>query len=550
MIIQQIFNSQIIQELKKIYIKDNIIRSKALTYKSVTTKFPEFKIIFEQNFSKDNFREVIYCILKDIPEIPNCKNPNCHNKTKLRNFIKGFQQCCSKQCTGEYQHLSESHKQKCRLGAINRYQLHPTNKLTVLKNYTITTDDNYYIIHNYCIHGNIKVYKKVAYNINDLKQGFFCYKCNEELFNNYVPSEIEIKEFQDIFPDFYDKNHHKMKYKWWITYYPKYLKIIITYFNRYIRKYNENKDNLLELYYVFSNKLTQQPTCTQCNKPVDFSYTGLCYRKFCDEHLYGFNNSLEEKTLDKFIKSLNIKYIKNDRVQINQELDFYFPNKNIAIEFNGCWWHCEKFKDKQYHYNKWKICQEKGIQLISIWEDDLLYKEKIIYNLIKSKLGLLNYKLYARECIVKVITYKESKQFIDTYHLQGNTIDKIRLGLFYNNELVSVMTFGKSRFNKNETELIRYCVKNDYQIIGGASKLFNYFINNYNYNKIISYAEADISNGNLYDILGFKYIGISENFKWLYRGIRYNRLNQVKDKNKDLIYKCYSSGILKYEYTH
>ena len=163
---------------------------------------------------------------------------------------------------------------------------------------------------------------------------------------------------------------------------------------------------------------------------------------------------------------------------------------------------------------------------------------------------MLNYKLYARECIVKVITYKESKQFIDTYHLQGNTIDKIRLGLFYNNELVSVMTFGKSRFNKNETELIRYCVKNDYQIIGGASKLFNYFINNYNYNKIISYAEADISNGNLYDILGFKYTGISENFKWLYRGIRYNRLNQVKDKNKDLIYKCYSSGILKYEYTH
>ncbi|MBO6271662.1 hypothetical protein J6O48_02645 [bacterium] len=297
-----------------------------------------------------------------------------------------------------------------------------------------------------------------------------------------------------------------MKYKWWITYYPKYLKIIITYFEKYIRKYNQDKDNLLELYYVFLNKIKSPVLCAICNNPVEFSYTGNCYRKFCEKHLIGFNTSTQELNLENFIKTLNIPYIKNDRSIIVQELDFYFPNKHIAIEFNGCWWHCEKFKDKQYHYNKWKQCYDKNIQLITIWEDDYLYKQDIVKNIIKVKLNIFNKILYARNCIIKEISYIEAKDFINQYHLQGYTIDKIRLGLFYNNELVSVMTFGKSRFNKNEneTELIRYCVKSNYKIIGGASKLFKYFINNYSFNKIISYAEADISIGTLYKKLGFK----------------------------------------------
>jgi hypothetical protein len=98
------------------------------------------------------------------------------------------------------------------------------------------------------------------------------------------------------------------------------------------------------------------------------------------------------------------------------------------------------------------------------------------------------------------------------------------------------MTFGKYRKSLgktaqiNEYELLRFCNKLNYTIIGGASKLFNYFIKNYNPVKILSYANRDWSNGNLYKILGFKLLNITEPGYWYYKGrIKYNRFNFRKD---------------------
>lgn len=90
------------------------------------------------------------------------------------------------------------------------------------------------------------------------------------------------------------------------------------------------------------------------------------------------------------------------------------------------------------------------------------------------------------------------------------------------------MTFRKSRFRSEDMEIIRFCTMLNYQVIGGASKLFSYFIKNYDCKSIISYAECDISSGKLYEILGMEYIDRSDNWKWMYKGIRYNRLNKIK----------------------
>ena len=340
-----------------------------------------------------------------------------------------------------------------------------------------------------------------------------------------------------------------MNYKWWLIYFPKYYKILLTYFEKYIKPYNDNID-MKEVYYQFMHDLKGRPHCCMCNTEVSFSPTANEYRKFCDKHLYGFNKSSQEIELGKFIDLLNINVIKNTQNVIHGELDFYFPNNNIAIEYNGCWWHSDKFKEKEYHYNKWKQCKEKGIQLIFIWEDDLLYKRDIVYSFIKSKLGIYDTRIYARKTIIKEVPYTIAKEFINKNHLQGYSIDKIRLGLYYNNELVSIMTFDKSRFksDNDNIEIIRFCNKLNYQIIGGASKLFSYFKKQYNYKNIISYAECDISNGKLYEKLGMSYISRSDNWKWMYKGIRYNRLNKIKDfKYKQNLVKCYSAGILKYK---
>ena len=70
------------------------------------------------------------------------------------------------------------------------------------------------------------------------------------------------------------------------------------------------------------------------------------------------------------------------------------------------------------------------------------------------------------------------------------------------------MVFGSSRHfvgnGKTKYELIRFCNKINTNVIGGASKLFKYFIKNYNPNEIISYADKRWSNGMLYNILNFE----------------------------------------------
>lgn len=544
--ILSLFNKDIISSLKKEYIKeDNTIKSKALVESWVYNKFHEFEKIFKENFTSDQFREVIYCLLRGIEYIPKCENPNCNNDTKLRNFVVGFQKCCCKECVAEYQHLSEEHRNKTRNAVIEYYK--HTDKKDAYTQY-LNCDysvPNYYIFRNYCHHGDAKVYRSVSNKIHEYNNGTFCLQCNQNIIDTYIPTEQEVTDFQNIFPSFYEKYSHAMKYKWWLTYFPKYFKIIKYYFEKYIEQYTENTD-LLEMYYVFYHKLTKRPTCCICNNHVEFNHSMRGYRRFCDEHLYGFNKSSQEIDLGTFIDSLNINVIKNTQDIIQGELDFYFPDHNIAIEYNGCWWHSNNFKDKNYHYNKWKQCQEKGIQLISIWEDDYVYKTDIVKSIIKSKLGIYDKRIYARKCVIKEVSCKEAKEFINTYHIQGYAIDSIRLGLYYNNELVSIMTFAKSRFKSDDMEIIRYCNKNGYQIIGGASKLFSYFKNKYDYKNIVSYAESDISNGKLYETLGMTFISHTENWKWLYKGVRYNRLNKIKDQHKDL-YKCYTTGVLKYK---
>ncbi len=82
------------------------------------------------------------------------------------------------------------------------------------------------------------------------------------------------------------------------------------------------------------------------------------------------------------------------------------------------------------------------------------------------------------------------------FHLQGKDNSSIRLGLFYNDVLVSVMTFGKLRralgyrqSKWGQFELMRFVSDYNYNVIGGASKLYSHFVKNYNPNTVISYAD-------------------------------------------------------------
>lgn len=151
--------------------------------------------------------------------------------------------------------------------------------------------------------------------------------------------------------------------------------------------------------------------------------------------------------------------------------------------------------DIYYHRDKSKLAQDNGYKCIHLWDWDDWGK---IINIIKGQ-----ETIYARKCEIKEIKYNtEVKNFLNKYHFQGWARCSVMIGLYYNNELISVMTFGKPRYNnKYEWELIRYCSNKN--VIGGAKRLFKYFLNNYKPTSIISYCDNSKFIGDLYLKLNF-----------------------------------------------
>jgi len=210
--------------------------------------------------------------------------------------------------------------------------------------------------------------------------------------------------------------------------------------------------------------------------------------------------------------------------------------------------------------------EEKGINLLQVWEDDWVFKTDIIKNIIRSKIRPK--RIHGRKSVLKEISSKESKEFHDDYHLDGYSISKHHIGLYYNNELLSVCSFGKSRFNKDiEYELVRYTTKENYSIIGGFSKMLSYFEKTYKPKSILSYKKLDLGYKNFYEQVGFKKEKrLKPNYYWVVNKIRENRINYQRHKLKDVLpeqtevdymhnkgyYRCFDCGsdvfIKKYNY--
>lgn len=234
--------------------------------------------------------------------------------------------------------------------------------------------------------------------------------------------------------------------------------------------------------------------------------------------------SNKEKEILNFLKELGVE-VKPTYRKLGVELDMYLPNYNIAIEFNGLYWHSEKSsgKDKNYHISKTTLCESKNIKLIHIFEDEWVYKKDIVKSRLKSFLGFSPIKIYARKCEVKEVEPKVKNQFLEENHIQGKDVSKIKLGLYYNNRLISLMTFSDFRKSmgrdkqKGCYELSRFCSKINTVVIGGASKLLKYFEKNYNPKIIISYADRRWTSNNdftLYDTLGFEKKGVTKPSYW------------------------------------
>ena len=289
-------------------------------------------------------------------------------------------------------------------------------------------------------------------------------------------------------------------------------------FSDYVRStYNFELLTTLDQYGGIHSKdaLSYTFKCLGCSTIVDkkFHHNRGINCDICNPIPPQFTSGQEVEVFN-FITGLGIVGVQGDRSLINPyELDMVFHSHRIAIEFCGLYWHSEnggnKNRDRNYHNMKMRLVEQSGYRLITIFSDEWEGKRDIVCSRLMSLFGMSEHKVYARKCEVKIVDYHTTKSFMIDNHLQGWAQSKINLGLYYQNELVSIMTFGSKRkvlnsVNRNDTyELVRFASKLGYNVVGGASKLLKHFVRSYNPSEIVSYADLRWSNGGVYRQLGF-----------------------------------------------
>ena len=289
----------------------------------------------------------------------------------------------------------------------------------------------------------------------------------------------------------------------------------------------------------------------------DFAMLHGCPK--CSNSIAHSGSEGENDVVD-YITSMNINGITKERVlDLNdggykKEIDIFIKDLDLGIEYNGSAFHATKGaiytnKDRLYHQQKFLAAKEQGIHLISIFDVDWNTNADKIKMYLKSLL-VDNKKIFARKCEIKSVDKKVANEFTDKYHLQGHArLSSINYGLYYNDELLSVMSFGRLRLQKTEEgqyELHRYCVKDGYTIVGGANRLVKAFEREYNPKYLLSFSDNDYFMGGIYDKLGFTNDGQSTpRYYWFYHNEEIKRekcqLKHLKEKCPELLQEAYDN---------
>ena len=472
--------------------------------KHVASKFPElYKKI--KDLPGKKFSEKIYIYFKGPGKCVVCGRP-----TMFRSIVEGYCECCSPECAVKNPNRLVKTHNTC----LERYGVTNPSKLDDVKKKKKDTFTSHYGDTSPIQLESTKNTIKERYGTENVSQlENIKEKKKDTLTKHYGSYEVAKQEM-------YKSSAVTKKERYGDSNYNNRPKAEMTCIERH------GVSNPFNIPGVFEKGLNKR-LFNDAYKKVAIKNIG----QYCDAEQF------VENILKKLLKEHNINFTKHDRKVLDgRELDFYIPSRNIAIECNGIYWHSEVYKTNNYHYKKFVDCMNKGVQLITIWGDQVRRQPEVIKNMILSKLGVYNVRLYARKCTIRECS-KQDADIILTNHVQGCGQSSIRIGLYYNNEIVSVMTFGKKRGciggtgTENEYELIRYCVKPGYQIVGGASKLMKYFISHFKPSKIVSFSSNDISTGELYKNLKFNRTSTSMSYWYIDKDWRrYHRYNFRKSE--------------------
>src|SRR4030067_351061 len=472
------------------------------------------QVILETNYLiKPTFSQRIYHVL-NTDKIPTCY---CGNFTKFSDLSKGYKEYCSPKCRTSSIKVREKREQTC----MERFGVKNPNM-----NEEIKRKKKEYFLEKFggiCPAKNEEVQKKLSEKNSSEEVQNKTKRTNLEKYGVEFSSQGELIKERNRVKNFYKLLNNQ--------------KII----SKVTASFNENEYIDVHKKYEF--------ICNACKTEFlsDLTYGHI---PRCPECYPLFSTSLLEKEVFKFLKTLNIIVKENQRDIIKPyELDLYLPDYNLAIEFDGLYWHSEIGGKKQskYHLGKTEECLKKGIQLIHIFEDEWLDKQEIIKSIILSKLGQCD-KLYAREAEFIEVEEERGQKFLKENHLQGENNRILRFfGLIHKQELVQLLGIGNPRYsNNNNYELIRSCTLLNTKVVGGFEKLMK---NIPLKGSIISYVDRRYFNGNSYKY--WNYEGkTSSNYYYMDAKNYINkqsRLKFQKHKLPELFPNVYDNNLTEWE---
>ena len=488
------------------------------------------------------------------PHIRKCvicgKEFNCHNNINLIT--------CSKKCACRLTWNNKSNKEKQEIlnkrvnTSLEKYGVDNPAKSEIIKEkqrqiYFSKSDEEINIEHEKRKQTMIK-----KYGVENIFQNteYMINKFQEKLgVNNPFQSEVVKEKIKHTCIEKYGVEHISLSKNWQDIIKKKYNGKTQNqvHFDDFTWSVLSSKENLIS--YLESFKFEDR-TYSNLLKKLNcgrMKLNRLILKYDLDRMINHYRSELELEVIG-FIKSIyegeiitNCKWLLH-----NNEIDIYLPDKKIAIECNGTYWHSEIYKDSNYHFNKSKSCEEKGIRLIHIWEYEWNNERQrpILENILLSACGKIEYKIYARNCKIEVRKSNEMKEFFEQNNIQGFRGGKFAICLIHNNEVVMSYIMGSAFFGKGkyEWEVIRGATKLGVIVVGGASKIWSYFIKNYNPNSCVYYVDYNYFNGSsiLHLDNKFKMIRVQPSYKnwWINDHIVKNR----EPGNNHAIKQAYKEG--------
>lgn len=533
------------------------------------SKYPEFAEYLKNTYPGKKITEGMYCYFHGTA--PTC--PVCGKPTKFINWGMGFHGFCSRRCTSIGTRQQAQQTMMRLYGAKNSFErpgFHETSKQTMMKRYGVE-----YAQQSKEIYAKSTATIRARYGVDRPTQDPTikekALKTTHERYggigmgSEVIRSKTTKTNIARYGYDIPSKNKsivqkiigtHESRYGGIGHSSPAIKeKILSTIQNRYGVD-NVSKSGILrglDTIYISDDIIRYDgpdwvcrcphPECDKCSEKT---YT-VRRQVYADRKRLGcepctrlcpvgaFTSSLEQFIIA-ILEKHGIKYMHRDRVTIGKELDIYIPSARLAIECNGIYWHSTRQQANSHtHIDKFKLCRQHDIQLLTIWEDWVHNTPEIVESMILSKLGIFQRRIGASKCKIKYV--KSCSGFMRNNHIQGPSKSSVHICLTYRDEVVAAMEFAKRTKvsggkNDDSWELTRFCTAKNTQVIAAASRLLNRFIKDYAPHKIVSFSSNDISNGAVYKSLGFEssdeitsaYWYITPSFK------RYHRTNFMKSR--------------------